>query len=250
MIAQASLPLGVAPYGEQMDENWENLQRISRRLSEDFPDAVFIGGVAVSAHARILGERFQESSHDIDLYLSLQGKSAMRDLYEMSRNEKLGKHSALIEGEDVDIYVERQHPLGVPYDAVFSGSQMVGGIRAAALEHLLVLKLDAARNRWGTGKGEKDVRDLTRIVALLDRPAPELLAPYLGAERVETLDRLMKREDLPKILGLNVHEGSKFRLGLDRNTKGIKACCRPPEGPGPAPPPGPADPNPRKPKKG
>ncbi len=205
-----------------MDENWKHLQTIARNLTTDYADAIFIGGIAVSAHAGRLGARFQEASHDADLYISLVGKAALRDRYEVRRNSNLGKDSAVIEGEDVDLYVEHQHPLGVPFDAIVAHAEVIDGIRVAALEHLLVLKLDAAQNRMGSGKGEKDVRDVARIVALLEKPRKDVLSDYMTGERSKTLRKIMGRPDLPHLLGLNRHEGSRFTATLNAHTKAIQ----------------------------
>lgn len=209
-------------YTVGMDGTWRHIQAIARMLTRDYTDAVFIGGVAVSAHAGRLGARFQEASHDADLYLSLVGKAALRDRYEVRRNAHLGKDSASIEGEDVDLYVEHQHPLGVTFDAVVAHAEEIDGVRVAALEHLLVLKLDAAQDRMGSGKGEKDVRDVARIVALLDKPRKDVLADYLTSERSTTLKQIMSRRDLPQLLGLNPYEGSRFGTTLDAHTKDIQ----------------------------
>ncbi len=206
-----------------MDQNWKHLQAIARKLSADYADAVFIGGIAVSAHAGRLGARFQEASHDADLYISLVDKAALRDRYEVRRNSNLGKDSVLIEGEDVDLYVEHQHPLGVPFGAIVAYAQEIDGVRVAALEHLLVLKLDAARDRMGSGKGEKDVRDLARIVALLDAPRKDVLLNYMTEERLETLTKSMSRHDLSRLLGLNPHDGSRFEATLKAHTKALQS---------------------------
>ena len=202
-------------------DHWDHLLNVTRRVTADYADAVFIGGIAVWVYANALGEGFKEASHDADMYLSLTGKAALRDRYEVRRNPNLGKDSALIEGEDVDIYVEHQHPLGIPYDAVAAHAIESEGVRVAALEHLLILKLDAAQDRIGTGKGEKDVRDLARIVALLDEPRSALLKPYMNEQRKSAMDRIAGRPDLAQILGLNPHEGSRFRAKLNRNLEAI-----------------------------
>jgi hypothetical protein len=221
-----------------MENNWDHILDISRFITSEYGDAVFIGGVAVSCHASRLGSRFQESSHDGDFYISLMGKAAMRDRYEVRRNNtNIIKDSVLIEGEELDVYVEHQHSLGIQFPEIFAASEVIEGIRVAALEHLLILKLDAAKDRWGTGKGEKDVRDLARIVALLDRPKHVLLAPFLSPIRMETLGRALGRSDLVQLMGLNPHEGSKFRAQLDSNLKNIsRGGQAPPQSPPPAPP--------------
>jgi len=194
-----------------VDQHWDHLATLARRITRDFPDAVFIGGVAVAQHATRHNPALFESSHDADLYLSLAGKSEMRDRYEVSRNERLGKDSALIEGEDFDLYIERQHRLAVTYEEVFGYAEEVDGVRVAALEHLLVLKLDAARDRWNSAKGEKDVRDLARIVTLLRSPRVALLKPHLGEERLTVLRDVARQGDVFERMGINAHDAGRFR---------------------------------------
>jgi hypothetical protein len=205
-----------------MELGWDELIKIAKDLTSDYPDVVFIGGAAVSTHAGLLGKRFQESSHDIDFYLSLTGKAAMRNRFEMRSDPRLQKDSANIGGQDADIYVERQHGLAVPYAEVYAHSEEIDGIRVACLEHLLVLKLDAAWDRRGSAKGEKDMRDLACIMALMNTPHSKRLGPYLTDQRVEALEWAMGRKDLTRLLGLNPHEGSRFREGLDQNMDKVR----------------------------
>ncbi|HVS47264.1 MAG TPA: hypothetical protein VMS32_11475, partial [Verrucomicrobiae bacterium] len=172
-------------------------------------------------HAFALGEAFQEVSHDADLYLSLTGKSQLRDEYELSRNPRLNKDSVTIDGEDIDVYVEHQHHLGVPYDTLVAYAQVTNGVRVASLEHLLVLKLDAAANRQGTQKGEKDVRDLVKVVALLDRPRQELLKPLQSVERSTMLHKVIARKDIGRILGLNDFETKRFVTQMQKHARTI-----------------------------
>lgn len=211
---------------------WAHLKRIAERITEEFPDAVFIGGVATYYHALSLGAEFREASHDGDLYLSLAGKSELRDRYEVRRstNRQPVKDSVLVEGEDLDLYVEHQHNLGVPYADIFAHAQLVDGVRVAALEHLLILKLDAARDRRGTGKGEKDVRDIAKLVVLLEHPRENLLQPYYLAERDETLEAIGTRRDLPQLLGLQVFQGSRFKKNLDSRILAVRKGWDPTQG--------------------
>jgi hypothetical protein len=189
---------------------WAHLQALALRISTEFTDAVFIGGIAVYYHAKRLGSAFAEMSHDGDFYLSITGKGAMRDRYEMHQNRHLGKDSAIIEGEDMDVYVEHQHRLGIPYDAVASFAEEIEGVRVAALEHLLVLKLDAAADRFSTSSGQKDIRDLAKIVALLSQPRHKLLGDLMTDDRRAMLRSIVTRRDLGIMLGLNAHDGKRF----------------------------------------
>lgn len=205
----------------EAQETWAHLQSVARKVTADYPDAVFIGGIAVATHATRLGPEFSETSHDADLYLSLQGKAIMRDRYEIWRTPHLNKDSTIIDGEDIDLYVEHQHPLGVPYAAIYAHAEEVDHIRVAALEHLLVLKCDAAKDRHGSGKGDKDDRDLARIVLLMDEPRGDLLAPFLLEQRRTTLEQAVTRPDLVQVLGLNPHQGSRIRTLILRNLQAI-----------------------------
>lgn len=199
-----------------MDASWGHLLALARQISGEFPDAaVFIGGVAVAQHAARARPELVESSHDADLYLSLTGKNEMRDRYEVSRSDRRGKDSVRVDGEDFDLYVERQHRLAIPYDQIFSYAEDIDGIRVAALEHLLVLKLDAARDRWGSAKGEKDLRDLGRIITLLAAPRTALLAPHLDDERRGLLHDLGRQRDLFARMGVNPHDASRLRRSFD-----------------------------------
>ncbi len=198
-----------------MNEQWEHLLGLARRISREFPDAVFIGGIAVACRAMRANAALVESSHDADLYLSLAGKNEMRDRYEVLRNDRLGKDSVLVDGEDFDLYVERQHRLAIPYDVASAFAEEIDGINVAALEHLLVLKIDAALDRRGSSKGEKDLRDIARIVLLLDSPRAQLLATHLDDRRLTALAMLDAQRDIFSRMGVNPHDGSKMRRRLD-----------------------------------
>jgi len=202
-------------------EEWQRLKGIAQDITSRYSDAVFIGGIAVYYHAFVLGHEFQEASHDADLYLSLTGKSELRDEYEVRRNERLNKDSVLINGEDVDLYVEHQHNLGVPYDVVFAYAQMTNGVRVASLEHLLILKLDAAKNRYASAKGDKDIRDVVKLIALLEEPRRDLLKPFYTLDRAETFERVLNRKDLNRVLGLNSFEANRFLTKVKRHGASI-----------------------------
>jgi hypothetical protein len=203
------------------DASWNHLLSLTQRISREFPDAVFIGGVAVAQYAKQRNPILEEASHDADLYLSLLGKNEMRDRYEVLRNERLGKDSVLVDGEDFDLYIERQHRLAVPYDQIRANSTTINDIRVASLEHLLILKLDAAADRLGSAKGDKDQRDIARIVMLLEHPRPSLLKQHLDERRLRTLQSVARQRDIFQRMGLGAHEAAAMRRILDKHTTTI-----------------------------
>jgi len=153
-------------------EEWDVLWRNVAYLSEMFPDGiVFIGGVAVYLYTRSANAsgRFVEFSHDGDFLISISDFADLRDIEEVTANRRLNKYQIIREGIDFDVYLEYHNRLRIPYAEVLEGSKVIDGVRVAALEHLLLLKLAAFDARRGSAKGRKDERDLIRIGYLMDR---------------------------------------------------------------------------------
>lgn len=196
---------------------FETLLAICGELAGLFPDGiVFIGGIAVYLHTVNVTEtrELAELTHDADFYISLADMADLRDLEEVTANRRLSKHQLIKRGFEFDIYTERQAALIVPYDAVRARSESRGGIRVASLDHLLVLKLEAFRDRKGSAKGDKDAMDLIRIAAAAahDRSAFDAHAarPYFHEDHLELLERV---ERGPHALAL-AHGNAKRAKGL------------------------------------
>jgi len=178
------------------DNEWPKLLAACRELAELFPEGlVFIGGIAVYFHSGKTPDNFGEFSHDGDFLMSLADFADLRDLYEVTRNRRLTKHQLIKNGIEFDVYVEHQNNLAVPFDEALCYSEIIDGVRVASLEHLLVLKIDAANARAGTGKGDKDDRDVARIVLLMGEPRMEILDKYLDQNRLHCIKRLIPRPE-------------------------------------------------------
>jgi hypothetical protein len=180
-------------------DDFETLLALCAEIAGLFPDGVvFIGGIAVYLHAVNAEETrdLAETTHDADFYISLADMGDLRDIEEVTPNRRLSKGQMIKRGFEFDIYTERQSALIVPYDACVASSEVLGGVRVAALEHLLVLKLAAFADRKGSAKGDKDAKDLLRIAVVAIRARKrfrgELAAPYLHDEHLELLARVEK----------------------------------------------------------
>lgn len=209
-------------------EEWSRLWAGIQELSGLFPDGiVFIGGVAVLLHVQDqqLPDRFVEFSHDGDFYVSLADFADLRDLEEVTANRRLDKHQIVKNGFEYDVYLENHNRLLVKYVDVVAASKVIDGIRAAALEHLLVLKLDAWLARQGSAKGSKDERDLIRICTLMGRdgPRPERLLPYLTGESVDALRRVRRSTEFMAICAGNAHEARGLRAQVGRVIDAVAA---------------------------
>jgi hypothetical protein len=196
-----------------MDEFQRILGEVAR-IAEEYPGHVFIGGVAVYLHATNdpRSRDFAEASHDADFMLSLADFADLRDSDEVTANRRLSKHQLFRRGVEFDVYVERQNRLVVPYDEAAAHAVAYGAIRVACLEHLLVLKLEALRDRIDSAKGDKDARDLVTIARVAaGRIRPEVAAPFLRGEHFRILERVAASPVFTYITRGNAHEAKALR---------------------------------------
>lgn len=211
------------------DNDFKTLLSACAEVAELFADGVvFIGGIAVYLHAVNHEETapLAEFTHDADFYISLADMADLRDIEEVTQNRRLSKHQMIKKGFEFDIYTERQSSLIVPYDMVVGYSVVHAGIRVSALEHLLVLKLEAFLDRKGSAKGEKDAKDLLRIAAVAARGGqefrPELAAPFIRDEHLPLLD-LVYRGPFATSLALgNAVQAKRLRGEFSTVADGIR----------------------------
>jgi hypothetical protein len=200
------------------DHDFELLISVCSEISERFPDGlVFIGGIAVYLHAinHDTTINYAETTHDADFYISIADMADLRDLEEVASNSRRSKHQMIKKGFAFDIYTERFSSLVVPYDVVASHSTLYGGVRVAALEHLMVLKLEAFFDRKGSAKGEKDAKDLLRIAAVANVSGqgflPDLAMPYLRDEHMDLLEIVERGPYATSLARGNAVEAKRLR---------------------------------------
>lgn len=197
----------------------------AKEIGRDYPDgAILIGGIAVYLHATAQkNERLREATHDADLLISIADFSALRDQEEVVPNPRLGKSQVTRHSVDFDLYVEHQHSLSVKYDEAKEHSVVYEGVRLAALEHLMVLKLDAAIDRAGSFKGDKDNRDVARIMLMLGTPRPFVL-PYLSEKRLAKLSAIAETPAaFNELADGNSFEAASLRRKYELNFKKVKS---------------------------
>lgn len=197
-----------------VDHEFNRILAEVARLAEEHPGHVFIGGVAVYLHAinNARTKELAEASHDADFMLALAEFADLRDTDEVVANRRLSKHQVIRRGVEFDVYVERQNRLVVPYDEAAAHAIAYGPIRAACLEHLLVLKLDALRDRIGSAKGDKDARDLVTVARVSGGKIRSKIAePFLRDEHVELLERVAASPVFTYIARGNAHEAKALR---------------------------------------
>ena len=132
-------------------------------------DFILIGGWGVYLWTKKL------KSRDIDIYIDqenfykLQSELLQRD-YALKRNVRLMKLEALIGDVEVDIYTPFMSNLAVPCLDVLNERlySLIERFKVAIPEVLLLLKAQAAQQRWHTEKGVKDRADIISLLKFAD----------------------------------------------------------------------------------
>jgi hypothetical protein len=149
----------------------EVVERSWRVLGElkGFADFVLIGGWGVYLWTGKL------KSRDIDVYIDQKNfyklqSELMQKGYALKRNVRLMKFEALISDVEVDIYTPFMSKLVVSCLDVFDRKlySVIEGSKVAIPEVLLLLKAQAARDRWHAEKGLKDRVDIISLLKFAD----------------------------------------------------------------------------------
>lgn len=158
-----------------------------------------------------------EASHDADIYLSMSDYIDLRDIEDVMQNKTSNKRQIIRNDINIGIYLENQHSLAISFYDISAHSVVVNGLRIACLEHLLILKVDAAMDRRGEKK-KKDNRDLAKIILLLDKPDHNILDQWLTSDRLEYIFSLKRKTDLfLEIAKGNAHAAKQLAIQYSKN---------------------------------
>jgi hypothetical protein len=149
----------------------EVVERSWRVLGElkGFADFVLIGGWGVYLWTRKLKSRDVDVYIDQENFYRLQSELTQKG-YALKRNVRLMKFEALISDVEVDIYTPFVSRLVIPCLDVFDRKlySVIEGFKVAIPEVLLLLKAQAARDRWHAEKGLKDRVDIISLLKFAD----------------------------------------------------------------------------------
>jgi len=174
----------------------EAVERSWRVLGElkGFADFVLIGGWGVYLWTRKL------KSRDIDVYIDqenfykLQSELTQKG-YALKRNVRLMEFEALISDVEVDIYTPFVSGLVIPCLDVFDRKlySVIEGFKVAIPEVLLLLKAQAAQDRWHAEKGLKDRVDIISLLKFADVKRDVLEQMLKDYDTQHTLREAIKR---------------------------------------------------------
>lgn len=179
------------------------------------PGLIFIGGIGVYLHAiNTAGmKELAEATQDADVYISIAGFSDLREIEELSSNTRLNKHEFRKGGFSFDVYTERHANLPVPYAEVAADARDYDGVKVAAPEHLLVLKLEAAVERKGSEHGRKDIKDIIRLmlVAHASKFDPERCVAFMQDRHLAMIEEIAKGPEFMSLARGNAKAAKAMR---------------------------------------
>ncbi|MBQ69678.1 hypothetical protein CL689_06425 [Candidatus Saccharibacteria bacterium] len=208
---------------------WEKLLKGVNEITQWHKEGLlFIGGVAVYFHARefdklnYLSNSLVELSHDADFMISVPEFADLRDLEEVTNNSRLSKGQLVKHGIEYDIYVQSTHNLCVSFEDALQKRKEIEGIPVASLDHLLGLKMMAYEDRKKSIKGEKDRRDIVKIVAMNSAPDKEAICQVIPYVDIDVLKQISTSSAFSDICEGNFHQAKSLRELYSRNLSNIE----------------------------
>lgn len=176
---------------------------------------ILIGGVATQLHVqrRPLAGLPLEATHDADAALSAHAMGIIRDVLPTTPNDRLHKEQVVMDGIDVDLYPQFKSRLRFNYDDLAPYAQRYRGFQIAAIPHLILLKVDAIKDRGPSEKGAKDRRDTAKLLVLLhgSPQARALLQGLATGSDLRDLAAVVRSDAFMKIVKGNSKAAAQLR---------------------------------------
>ncbi|MBU1045900.1 hypothetical protein KJ616_02130 [Patescibacteria group bacterium] len=176
---------------------------------------VLIGGWAVFAYAKSL------KSKDIDIIVDYNQLEALKEKFEVFKNERLKKYEIKNEEVDIDIYLPHFSEIGIPVEDIISDySQSIEGFLAPVPEVLLTLKLYAFSSRQNSNKGKKDLVDIFSLLSanIVDWKKYRGIIEKYGLKNLnQKLIEIVSSQRAVLELNLSNHKMARLRKSILKN---------------------------------
>jgi len=174
---------------EIVEKSWRVLADV-----EGLADFILIGGWGVYLWTRKLKSRDIDICIDQENFYRLQSQLLQRN-YGLKRNVRLMKYEALVGDVEIDIYTPFMSKLAVPCLDMFDQKlySLIERFKVAIPEILLLLKAQAAQQRWHAEKGVKDRVDVISLLKFADIKHAILKQMLKKYDREGTLQSVIKR---------------------------------------------------------
>ena len=174
---------------EIVEKSWRVLADVG-----GLADFILIGGWGVYLWTRKLKSRDIDICIDQENFYRLQSQLLQRN-YGLKRNVRLMKYEALVGDVEIDIYTPFMSKLAVPCLDMFDQKlySLIERFKVAIPEILLLLKAQAAQQRWHAEKGVKDRVDIISLLKFADIKHAILKQMLKKYDREGTLQSVIKR---------------------------------------------------------
>lgn len=185
------------------EKSWKTLQRLKGQI-----DFVLIGGWAVYLYTKTL------KSKDIDIIVSYENLSELKNLFPITKNDRLKKYEARNEEVQIDIYLPFYSDLGIPVEEITKEVGKAETFTLATAEMLLILKQFTYGERKLSAKGQKDMLDIISLLSktIIDwKQYKKLCAKFNMGNYSTRLKELLNLNTHFPQLGLNQHGYGKLK---------------------------------------
>jgi hypothetical protein len=174
---------------ETTEKSWQVLNEL-RNLA----DFVLIGGWAVYLWTKKLKSRDIDLCIDQENFYKLQQELLQRN-HALNRNIRLMKFEAIIDTVEIDIYTPFISKLIVPCLDILNNNlySSIDLFKVAQPEALLLLKAQAAQQRWHSEKGIKDRVDIISLIKSSDIKKDTLIQILEKYDQENKLRNTIKR---------------------------------------------------------
>jgi hypothetical protein len=174
---------------ETVEQSWQVLNEL-RNLA----DFILIGGWAVYLWTHKMKSRDIDLCIDQENFYKLQQQLLQRN-HALKRNVRLMKFEAIIDTVEIDIYTPFASKLIVPCLDIYKNRlySSIELFKAAQPEALLLLKAQAAQQRWHSEKGVKDRIDIISLIKYADIKKDALKQMLRKYDQKNTLRNTIKQ---------------------------------------------------------
>jgi hypothetical protein len=134
------------------EQSWQELTKLRQLIP-----FVLIGGWATYLYTKAL------KSKDIDIAIDYPALSALKDAYDVHKNDRLHKYEAVKGPVAIDIYLPHYSKLGIPAEEILKQSRLVDGFSVVDPNLLFALKMITLSERGRSPKGRKDFLDVLAL---------------------------------------------------------------------------------------
>lgn len=188
------------------EKSWQTLQKLKKKI-----DFVLIGGWAVYLYTHAL------KSKDIDIVIDYPELFKFKNLYPVSKNDRLKKYEARNEEVQIDIYLPFYSNLGIPAEEIVKETKIVSAFSVASPEMLLILKQYTYGVRKLSVKGQKDKLDIFSLLTnqiIHWKKYNSLVISYDLTNLPKELKQMLRETTKLPELNLNEHRLSQLKKKL------------------------------------